>query len=414
VADASVALVFDFERHSVTAAIDDANAEIGRMQRHMLRLIADADRRKLWHGSGARDTAHWLAMRYGVSEWKARRWVVAAHALENLPRISEALESGDIGIDKVVELARFAKRENEARLIRWATTVSCGAVRHRGDLEVKASIKDVREAERSREVSWWYYDEGRRFGLTADLPAARGPVIVNALEREAEKIAALPGEEDESYASARRADALVALCSARIAADPEPDRATVVVHARLDGLLNDTGGCEVEGGPVIHPQAVRRLLCNARVQTVVEDPDGNALGIGRLSRQVPAWMLRQVRHRDRECRFPGCGGRRYTEAHHLRWWRHGGRTDLDNLALICSFHHRLVHEHGWSVRREAGGELVWRQPDGTRYRAGPSPGASLTLADAISTAGATISLRADQSRQYVVTRAMPVSASCPA
>jgi hypothetical protein len=72
--------------------------------------------------------------------------------------------------------------------------------------------------------TWWYHDEGRRFGLEADLPAASGPVIVNALEREAEKIAALPGEEDEVYASARRADALVALCSARIASDPEPDR----------------------------------------------------------------------------------------------------------------------------------------------------------------------------------------------
>jgi hypothetical protein len=148
----------------------------------------------------------------------------------------------------------------------------------------------------------------------------------------------------------------------------------VVVHARLDGLEQDTGGCEIEGGPVIHPQSVRRLLCNARVQTVVEDREGNVLGIGRTSRHGPAWLLRVVRHRDRECRFPGCGARRFTEAHHLRWWRHGGRTDLDNLALICSFHHRLVHEHGWSVKREATGDLLWRRPDGTRYESGPSPG----------------------------------------
>jgi hypothetical protein len=176
------------------------------------------------------------------------------------------------------------------------------------------------------------------------------------------------------FVSARRADALVALCSVRIAADPEPDRATVVVHARLDGLEQDTGGCEIEGGPVIHPQSVRRLLCNARVQTVVEDGHGTVLGIGRASRAVPAWMLRQVRHRDRECRFPGCGSRRFTEAHHLRWWRHGGRTALDNLALICSFHHRLVHEHGWSVKRDDANDLVWRRPDGTRYESGPSPG----------------------------------------
>jgi hypothetical protein len=315
-----------------------------------------------------------LAIRYGISQWKGKRWVGAAHVLERLPRIAEALERGELGIDRVVELARFATAEEEGRLVRWARTVSVGAVRHLADLEARASIKDVRETERSREVTWWYFDEGRRFGLEADLPAACGPVIVNAVEREAERIAALPGEEDEVYAAARQADALVALCSARVASDPEPDRATVVVHARLDGLEHDTGGCEIEGGPVIHPQSVRRLLCNARVQTVVEDREGNVLGIGRTSRHAPAWLLRQVRHRDRECRFPGCGARRFTEAHHLRWWRHGGRTDLANLALICSFHHRLVHEHGWSVKREATGDLLWRRPDGTRYRSGPSPG----------------------------------------
>jgi hypothetical protein len=366
--------MFEVATHPLSAALDDANAQIGRMQRRMLRLIADADRGDIWRDSGARDTAHWLAIRYGISEWKARRWVGAAHALENLPRVAEAFERGELSIDKVVELARFATPDDEARLIRWAMTVSCGAIRHRADLEARASIRDVREVERSREVSWWYFDEGRRFGLEADLPAAHGPIVIKALEREAERIAALPGEKDETYASARRADALVALCSARIARDPEPDRATVVVHARLDGLRRGTGGCEIEDGPVIHPQTVRRLLCNARVQTVVEDADGNVLGVGRLSRQAPAWLVRQVRHRDRECRFPGCGARRFTEAHHLVWWRHGGRTDLHNLTLICSFHHRLVHEHGWSVKREATGDLLWRRPDGTRYRSGPSPG----------------------------------------
>jgi hypothetical protein len=374
VAVVSVALVLDSATtHPPSAALDDVNAQIGRMQRQLLHLITDADRREIWRDSGARDTAHWLAIRYGISEWKSRRWVAAAHALEHLPRIAGALESGELGIDKVVELARFAKGDEEGRLILWARTVSVGAVRHRADLESKASIRDLRETERSREVTWWYFDEGRRFGLEADLPAASGPVVIKALEREAERIAALPGEEDEVYASARRADALVALCSARIASDPQPDRATVVVHARLDGLEQDTGGCEIEGGPVIHPQSVRRLLCNARVQTVVEDREGNVLGIGRTSRHAPAWLLRQVRHRDRECRFPGCGARRFTEAHHLRWWRHGGRTDLANLALICSFHHRLVHEHGWSVKRDAN-ELLWRRPDGTRYESGPSPG----------------------------------------
>lgn len=370
------------DRAAVASELDAAHARVGRAQLKLLQLVAAADRVETWRNSGARDTAHWLGMRYGISQWKARRWIDAAHALDALPRISEALHAGYLGIDKVVELTRFATPETESRLIPWARAVSCGTVRHRGDLETKPSIDEVRETDRARSTSWWYFDDGRRFGLEADLPAAQGSIVARALERVAETVPAMPDEERGHDASARRADALVALCSARIAVDAEPDRATVVVHARLGASEGDLEGCELEGGPVVHPQTVRRLLCNGRVQTIVEDRDGHVLGVGRMSRDPAAWMIRQVRYRDRECRFPGCGARRFTEAHHIVWWRHGGRTDLDNLLLICSFHHRLVHEYGWSVQRELDGSVMWRRPNGARYQAGPSPGAG-TDTDAV-------------------------------
>jgi hypothetical protein len=156
-----------------------------------------------------------------------------------------------------------------------------------------------------------------------------------------------------------------------IARDADPDRATVVVHAPIEAL-EGAANAEVEGGAVVPPQSLRRLLCTARIQTVIEDRAGNAAALGPMTREPSAWMIRQIRYRDRGCRFPGCGTRAFTQAHHIVWWRHGGRTDLDNLVLICSFHHRLVHEHGWSVKREPDGSVGWSRPDGTRYRAGPS------------------------------------------
>jgi hypothetical protein len=222
-------------------------------------------------------------------------------------------------------------------------------------------------------LSWWYTDDGRRFGLQAELPAAQGAVVARALERLADSLPVMPGEEDGYFAEARRADALVALCSARIGEDADPDRATVVIHARLDGLLDGSGGCEIEGGPVIHPETARRLLCNGRVQTVIEDGTGQPVGLGPLSREPSAWMMRQLRYRDVECTFPGCGARRFTQAHHIVWWEHGGSTDLENLALVCTFHHKLVHEFGWTVRRQEDNTVRWLRPDGTRYRAGPAP-----------------------------------------
>jgi hypothetical protein len=192
--------------------------------------------------------------------------------------------------------------------------------------------------------------------------------VIGALERIAEQIPALPGEEDPVHAEARCADALVALCTGKTRTP-----ATVVVHARLEGLVSDAGGSELEAGSAVHPQVVRRLLCDAKVRTIVEDADSNVLAVTPLRREPPAWMVRQVRYRDRGCRFPGCGARAFTEAHHVRWWRHGGKTTLENLLLMCSFHHRLVHELGWWVRRDRDGQVVWLRPDGVRYRAGPSP-----------------------------------------
>jgi hypothetical protein len=84
-------------------------------------------------------------------------------------------------------------------------------------------------------------------------------------------------------------------------------------------------------------------------------------------------MLRQLRHRDGECRFPACGARQFTQAHHIVWWERGGRTDLDNLVLLCFFHHKLVHEYGWTLRWGDDGVLEWWRPDGSPYRAGPAP-----------------------------------------
>jgi hypothetical protein len=353
-----------YPEQNLVAALD-AHRDVCIAQRRFLALIAEADRRDVWGDSGARDLAHWLSMRYGISQWKSCRWIGAAHALESLPRLSRSLESGELGLDKVVELALFATPEAEADLIRWAGGVSCATIRHRGDLWARRTRAEIVDPEQSRTLAWWWFDEGRRFGLEAELPAAQGAVVARAIERITGQIPVMPDEVDDRSADARRADALVALCSTGGSAGAEDRRPTIVVHAQLEGLERGSGGCELEDGPVLAQTTVRRLLCDARIQTVVEDGSGRVVGLGRASREPSAWMVRQVRYRDRECRFPACGARQFTEAHHIRWWRHGGPTDLENLVLICSFHHRLVHEYGGSMRRDPDGTVRWFRPDGT-------------------------------------------------
>jgi hypothetical protein len=54
-------------------------------------------------------------------------------------------------------------------------------------------------------------------------------------------------------------------------------------------------------------------------------------------------------------------------AHHRQHWADGGPTDLDNLILLCGFHHRFVHEHGWTIQQDDDGKPIFRRPDGQVY-----------------------------------------------
>jgi hypothetical protein len=213
--------------------------------------------------------------------------------------------------------------------------------------------------------------------LSGLLPVEHAEVITTALHRLA---AQAPKDETtglyDPYES-RCADALRDVCSARLADDADTDRATIVIYARADDIVDgddDTTG-ETGSGLPISIEAVRRRCCDARVQHVTVDDADRPIGIGYTSQIVPGWLRRLVRRRDRGCRFPGCGRTRFTQPHHMWWWSQGGPTDIDNLVSVCSEHHRLVHEGHWRVRGNPHTDtgLEWIRPDGSILRTGPPP-----------------------------------------
>jgi hypothetical protein len=132
-------------------------------------------------------------------------------------------------------------------------------------------------------------------------------------------------------------------------------------------------GCALQGGGVVSDATARRLACDARIETILVGKNGWVKGLGRSSRDPSPQMLRALRRRDGGCRFPGCGTRAFTKAHHIRWWTKRGPTDMDNMVLLCSFHHKLVHELGWSLTLRPDNTMRFYRPDGRRYRAGPGP-----------------------------------------
>jgi hypothetical protein len=86
---------------------------------------------------------------------------------------------------------------------------------------------------------------------------------------------------------------------------------------------------------VIHPETARRLACDVRVEMVLQDGTGGVVGIGHAARNVPRWLLRQLRHRDRGCVFPGCEARRFVHAHHIKAGPPGRRTPTTSCWCAC-------------------------------------------------------------------------------
>src|SRR5215211_5158974 len=106
------------------------------------------------------------------------------------------------------------------------------------------------------------------------------------------------------------------------------------------------------------------------------DREETPLRMGRRTRAIPPALRRALLSRDRSCRFPGCERHRFTDAHHIRHWANGGETSVENLVLLCRYHHRLVHEGGFAIERTPRGGIAFRHPGGWRIAEAPGPPAS--------------------------------------
>ena len=128
-----------------------------------------------------------------------------------------------------------------------------------------------------------------------------------------------------------------------------------VLHAPLQALVDPEGtptdlAGDLEQGGLLSLETVRRLLCDCTFVVAVDDDSGHTMYEGRKRGWPTGSQRREIWRRDRCCRFPGCQNKTFTQPHHLDWWIKRGTTDLPNLALLCSYHHHLVHRKGWTVR----------------------------------------------------------------
>jgi len=158
---------------------------------------------------------------------------------------------------------------------------------------------------------------------------------------------------DAAKRAFNRADALVSLAQGYLRGD-RPQRSPIEVTLTIpkSSLHSDTAdpiAAGEMGESFLSQDAARRLSCDASVVEVTEDEHGVPLSVGRKRRTIAGALRRALYKRDSTCTFPGCTHRIFLEGHHIKHWADGGETSLNNTALLCTFHHRYVHEYGYDI-----------------------------------------------------------------
>src|SRR5947209_16437671 len=317
-----------------------------------------------YKADGALSLTAWLRWKCKLSGGAAMERVEVARQLEKLPQTEAAFAKGDVGYQHVAVLAHAAEhvgaaavRKEEGKLLQAAQTMDPGQFttvaknfEHRVD-----AAGALAEANRAYERRYFHIAEPQDGLVRLDgvLDAEGGATLRTALEPFMK-----PVKDDARNYGQRSVDALMELCrqggsgSRRDGAGPRPQ---LIIRASLDTLAGIKGAPagELEGGGTVPTETVQRYACDSAISRITGQAELEH-ELNHASRTLPAPTRRALEARDRHCVFPGCTRPLvWCDGHHLVWWTKGGETSLPNLALLCRPHHRLVHEGGWSFRRES-------------------------------------------------------------
>jgi hypothetical protein len=199
------------------------------------------------------------------------------------------------------------------------------------------------------------------FYLNGRLDAEGGATLQTALNA----VGGPPAPGDHRAPKQRRADALVELARRQLDQGDLPEvggqrpHLALIVEAATLAKRPGSPAAELEWAQPIPAETARRLACDASITPILRGTESNQPLAGSTTR-VPAGAQRKALVvRDRGCRFQGCDRPPdWTDAHHIQHWADGGKTEMDNLVLLCRRHHRMVHEEGWHLGWNERGDLI--------------------------------------------------------
>src|SRR5208283_4724356 len=384
--------------------VEELGQEIACLSAHMdaaahrlLECIRRFDEACGWQEQGALSCAHWLAWRLGWDPSTAREKVRVARALGMLPEIDESFRTARLSYAKVRATTRVATPENAAKLVEMALMATGAQVErlcrgYRGVLDGQRTPEPEERSVRQRLLP------GGMVKLELVLEPDEADLILRAIERAREvharraeplkpeaagapAVAAEPdlpaalGDAEAAEAACvsaetcwpSRADGAVKLAESFLAGNPVTgtggERFQVMVHLDQEALGPDGAwAATLEDGTRVSAETLRRVACDCGLVAI--GGDGEALNIGRRARSIPPAIRRALMLRDRGCAFPGCTHTAFLHGHHIQHWVHGGETSLANVVLLCTFHHHLVHEGGWTATSGTDGAFAFHSPAG--------------------------------------------------
>jgi Domain of unknown function (DUF222)/HNH endonuclease len=381
------------------AWVSELAAHLAAATCRMLTMVGELDRRRAWASWGMTSCAAWLSWHCGLGMNAAREQVRVARALPRLPLLHAEFAAGRLSYSKVRAITRIATQELERDLVELAQASTAA--------QVERWVRGYRRADRLEgtgdskpyEVNWYRDDDGALV-VRARLAPEDGTLLLAALDAARTALASgsvsaeTSAEGSSGSGLPRRVDtvdALLHLVHSALTAAPVDvsgsDRYQVVVHVDADVLASAPedkqadpvaageaagGRCALNGGPAVSVHTAWRMACDAQVRAMVHDTvTGRPVDVGRAKRLATATQRRLLLERDGGCTFPGCSHTRFLHVHHVVHWLHGGPTDVRNLILLCTAHHRVVHEGGVTVTAD-GSRFVFRGPDGREICPVPS------------------------------------------
>ena len=308
--------------------------------------------------------------------------------------VAEALSAGRLGVDAaaaiirhLTEASRSASpatvREAEAFLVSQAENLpaelvaqlaqrTCVTLDPDGVEPRENGLRQKRRFHLGREVDGMTPFSGLadpvnagllRAALSERTAPSRQPRFVNADDLVvSDESASFDGRPLDGRTREQRAfDIVFGLLTAGIRADNDAvgslhGTATVNVVVTARDLVAGTGAAWIDD--ILSPVATattNEIICDGGVRLQIEGDKGEILWEGVRERYFTPAQRRALAARDGGCLGPNCTAPpSWCHAHHVVQWEHGGPTDVDNGALLCSFHHHQLHAGGFQLRMNRG------------------------------------------------------------